>query len=95
MFLHERTEFCICSFRFFQNSEYDQENHNQKPQITLWYREEEPINQYETPGRQIKQNNQLSLPHQDDCNKQNIEQLQTPTMGVTLNKKSTTTEPPP
>ena len=26
---------------------------------------------------------------------QNIEQLQTPTMGVTLNKKSTTTEPPP
>ena len=26
---------------------------------------------------------------------QNIEQLQTPTMGVTINKKSTTTEPPP
>ena len=26
---------------------------------------------------------------------QNIEQLQTPTMGVTFNKKSTTTEPPP
>ena len=26
---------------------------------------------------------------------QNIEQLQTPTMGVTKNKKSTTTEPPP
>ena len=25
---------------------------------------------------------------------QNIEQLQTPTMGVTINKKSTTTEPP-
>ena len=23
---------------------------------------------HETPGRQIKQNNQLSLPHQDDCN---------------------------
>ena len=22
----------------------------------------------ETPGRQIKQSNQLSLPHQDDCN---------------------------
>ena len=47
------------------------------------------------------QSNQLSLPHQDDCNtridisnvKQNIEQLQTPTMGVTINKKSTTTEP--
>ena len=26
---------------------------------------------------------------------QNIEQLQTPTMGVTINKKSTTTETPP
>ena len=26
---------------------------------------------------------------------QNIEQLQTPTMGVTINRKSTTTEPPP
>ena len=26
---------------------------------------------------------------------QNIEQLQTPTMGVTITKKSTTTEPPP
>ena len=26
---------------------------------------------------------------------QNIEQLQTPTMGVTINEKSTTTEPPP
>ena len=26
---------------------------------------------------------------------QNIEQLQTPTTGVTINKKSTTTEPPP
>ena len=26
---------------------------------------------------------------------QNIEQLQTPTMGATTNKKSTTTEPPP
>ena len=45
----------------------------------------------------------LSLPHQDDCNtrmdisnvQQNIEQLQTPAMGVTINKKSTTTEPPP
>ena len=26
---------------------------------------------------------------------QNIAQLQTPTMGVTINKKSKTTEPPP
>ena len=74
--------------------------HNHKPQTTPWHREEEPLNHHETPGRQIKQSNQLSLPNQDDCNarmdiQQNIEQLQTPTMGVTMNKKSTTTEPPP
>ena len=77
--------------------------HNHKPQTTLWLREEEPLNHHETPGRQIKQINQLSLPHQDDCNtrmdisnvQQNIEQLPTPTMGVTINKKATTTEPQP
>ena len=78
--------------------------HNHKPQTTPWHREEELPNHYETQGRQIKQSNQLSLPHQDDCNtridikhyvQQKIEQLQTPTMGVTINKKSTTTEPQP
>ena len=42
--------------------------HNHKPQTTLWYREEEPLNHHETPGRHIKESNQLSLPHQDDCN---------------------------
>ena len=42
--------------------------HNHKPQTAPWHREEEPLNLHETPGRQIKQNNQLSLPHQDDCN---------------------------
>ena len=42
--------------------------HNHKPQTTLWHREEEPLNHHETPGRQTKQSNQLSLPHQDDCN---------------------------
>ena len=42
--------------------------HNHKPQTTLWHREKEPLNRHETPGRQIKQTNQLSLPHQDDCN---------------------------
>ena len=41
--------------------------HNHKPQTTPWHGEEEPLN-HETPGRQIKQSNQLSLPHQDDCN---------------------------
>ena len=77
--------------------------HNHKPQTTPLHREKESLNHHETPGRQIKQSNQLSLPHQDDCNtrtdisnvQQNIEQLQTPPMGVTINKKSTTTAPPP
>ena len=32
-----------------------------------WHREEEPHNNNETPERQTKQSNQLSLPHQDDC----------------------------
>ena len=35
--------------------------HNHKLQTTLWHREEEPLNHQETPGRQIKQSNQLSL----------------------------------
>ena len=42
--------------------------HNHKPQTTPWHRGEEQLNQHETPGRQIKQSNQPSLPHQDDCN---------------------------
>ena len=41
--------------------------HNHKLQTNLWYREEEPHNNHETPGRQTKQSNQLSLPHRDDC----------------------------
>ena len=39
-----------------------------KPQTTLWRRKEEPLNHHGTPGRQIKLSNQLSLPHQEDCN---------------------------
>ena len=35
--------------------------HNHKPQTILWHREEEPLNHHETPGKQIKQSNQLSL----------------------------------
>ena len=42
--------------------------HNHKPQTTPWHREEEPLNHHETPGRQIKQSNQLSLPHKDERN---------------------------
>ena len=52
--------------------------HNHKLQTTPWHREEEPLNHHETPGRQIKQSNQLSLPHQDDCNtKMDIEKRTT------------------
>ena len=40
--------------------------HNHKLQTTPWHRKEELLNHQKTPGRQIKQNNQLSLPHQDD-----------------------------
>ena len=69
--------------------------HNHKLQTDPWHCEEEPHNNHETPGRQTK----LPLPHQDDCKTRMdikyIEQLQTPTMGVTLSNKSTTTEPPP
>ena len=42
--------------------------HNHKLQTTHWHREEEPLNRHETPERQIKQSNQLSLPPQDDRN---------------------------
>ena len=34
---------------------------NHKPQTTPRHREEEPLNHHETPGRRIKQSNQLSL----------------------------------
>ena len=41
--------------------------HNQKLQTHPWHREEEPHNNHETPRRQTRQSNQLSLPHRDDC----------------------------
>ena len=77
--------------------------HNYKLLTNPWHHEEEPHNHHETLGRQTKQSNQLSNPHQDDCStrmdikyaQQNIEQLQTPKMGVTINNESTTTESPP
>ena len=46
--------------------------HNHKLQTTPWHREEETLNHHDTPGRQIKQSNQLSLPHQDDCKSKNV-----------------------
>ena len=47
-------------------SEYDQEISQSQPQTTPWHRDEEPLNHHETTGKQIKQSNQLSLPHQDN-----------------------------
>ena len=47
-------------------SEYDQEI--SQSETTPWHLEEELVNHHETPRRQIKQSNQLSLLHQDDCN---------------------------
>ena len=41
--------------------------HNHKLQTNPWQCEEGPHNIHKTPGRQTKQSNQLSLPHQDDC----------------------------
>ena len=41
--------------------------HNHRLQTSPRNHEEEPHNNHETPGRQTKQINQLSLPHQDDC----------------------------
>ena len=78
--------------------------HNYKLQTNPWHLEEEPQNNHETPGRQTKQSNQLSLfpiemiaklEWTQSSAQQNIEQLQNPTLGVTINNESTTTEPPP
>ena len=38
-----------------------------KHQTIPWHPEEEAYNNHKTPGRQTEQNNQHSLPHQDDC----------------------------
>ena len=49
-----------------------------------WHHKEEPHNNHETPGIQIKQTSQLSLHHQYDCKTRMnkvLEQLQNPTMG--------------
>ena len=75
-------------------SEYDQEI----PQS-----QEEPHNNHETPGRQTKQSNQLSLPRQDDCKtRRDIKKCTTKHRTITEShngsnnkQQSTTTEPRP
>ena len=49
-------------------SEYDLEKPQSQTADNPVAPREEPLNHHDTPGRQIKQSNQLSLPHQDDCN---------------------------
>ena len=65
----ERKEFTARGSELFakKNSEYDQDIPQSQMQTRPWHHEEEPHNNHETPGRQTKQSNQLSLPHQDDC----------------------------
>ena len=43
--------------------------HNHKPQTNPWHHEEEPQSTdcHKTSERQLKQSNQPSIPHQDDC----------------------------
>ena len=52
----------------FKKSEYDHEIPQSQTADNHVAPKEEPLNHHETPRRQIKQSNQLSLPHQDDCN---------------------------
>ena len=49
-------------------SEYDKEILQSQTIDNPMASREESLNHQETPGRQNKQSNQLSLPHQDDCN---------------------------
>ena len=48
-------------------SEYDQQIPQSQTAENPWHREEEPHNINETPERQTKQSNKLSLPHRDTC----------------------------
>ena len=77
--------------------------HNHKLHTNPWHREEEPHNNHETPGS--KQSKAITflfpiemiakLEWTQSSTQQNIEQLQNPKLGVTINNESTTTEPPP
>ena len=56
--------------KYYSHTQYTNPRHH----------EEEPQNNnnHKTPGRQTKQRNQLSLPHQDDCkNRKDIKQCTT------------------
>ena len=62
--LHKGSKSKVTKMEFrLKNSEYDQEIPQSQTADNPWHREEEPLNHHETPGRQIKQSDQLSLPH--------------------------------
>ena len=79
--------------------------HNHKLQTNPRHRKEEPRNNHDTPGRQNKQSKATNslfpiemitkLEWTQSYAQQHIEQLQNPTMRVTINNESTTKEPPP
>ena len=54
--------------KHLNNSEYDQEIPQSQTADNSVAPRRRAAQPYKTPGRQIKQSNQLSLPHQDDCN---------------------------
>ena len=77
-------------------------NHNHKLQTNPWHRQEEPHNTRHQEDKQSKATSSLltnkmiaRLEWTQSNAQQNKEQLQNLTMGVTINNKSTTTEPPP
>ena len=66
--------------------------HNEKLQADLWHREEESHNNREASGRQASKatspfpiNTLAKLEWPQSNAQQNIEQLQNPTMGATIN----------
>ena len=71
--------------------------HNYKLQTDPLHPEGEPHNNHKTPGRQTKQETNSLFPIKMIAKlektlrnvQQNIEQLQKPTMGVTINKSTT------
>ena len=57
--MHFERHFLKCLSKCIKNSEYDQEIPQSQTADNPWHCEEEPLNHHKTPGRQIKQSNQL------------------------------------
>ena len=80
-------------------SEYDQKPHSQtndtarKSHTTITRHQEDKQSKATSSLFPIKMIAKLELTYRNT--QHNIEQLQNPTMGVTIDNKSTTTEPPP